>query len=224
MVRQVTGSGSDKLTFAQLESVAEQGGFPASMAPLMAAIALAESSGVPTATNPTDNNGKQTSWGLWQISTGTHSEPNPNWADPVENAKLAYAKYKTQGLWAWGTYTSGKYKQFLPKNYVAPDPTLTWNPTGGEGIVGTQPTGNPQGSWSGALGNVYSDVTGGLLTIPKEIIALFGDLDQLAGKLYDSFKLFFQPSTYVRIGAGFFGVMFVIVGLVFLAREAKESA
>lgn len=220
----MAATGAGELTFAQLESVAEQGGFPASMAPLMAAIALAESSGDPTAANPRDNNGTQTSWGLWQISLGNHDEPNPNWADPVENAKLAYGKWKTQGLRAWGTYTSGKYKKYLPSGYVAPDSTLTWNPIGGQGIVGAQPTGNAQGSWSSVLGTVYSDVTGGLLTIPKEIVGLFGDLDTLAGKLYDHFKLFFQPSTYVRIGAGFFGIMFVIVGLVFLAREAKESA
>lgn len=215
---------SGDLSFAQLESVAEKGGFPASMAPLMAAIALAESSGDPNSTNPTDNGGKQTSWGLWQISLGNHNEPAPNWNDPVENAKLAYKKWKTQGLWAWGTWQSGAYKRYLPKGYVAPDPTQTWNPTGGEGVVGTQPTGNPQGPWSSALGTAYSDLTGGLLTIPKEVLGFFGDIDTLAGKLYDSFKLFFQPSTYVRIGAGFFGVMFVIVGLVFLAREAKESA
>lgn len=211
------------LSFAQLESVAEQGGFPASMAPLMAAIAMAESSGNPNSTNPTDNNGKQTSWGLWQISLGNHNEPAPNWNDPVENAKLAYKKWKTQGLWAWGTWQSGAYKKYLPKGYVAPDPKITWNPTGGEGVAGQQPTGNPQGPWSSALGTVYSDITGGLLTIPKEVIGFFGDIDSLAGKLYDAFKLFFQPSTYVRIGAGVFGFTFVIVGLVFLAREAKES-
>lgn len=213
------------LSFAQLESVATQGGFPQSMAPLMAAIALAESSGNPNSTNPTDNNGTQTSWGLWQISLGNHNEPAPNWNDPVENARLAYGKWKSQGLKAWGTYDTGIYKKYLPKGYVAPDPTgINVGIEGGQGIAGLQPTGNTEGSWTSALGTIYSDVTGGLLTIPKEIIGTAADIDKIAGKLYEEFKLFFQPSTYVRIGAGFFGFMFVIVGLVFLAREAKESA
>lgn len=82
-------------------------------ATLMAAIAEAESGGNPAATNPTDNNGTQTSWGLWQISEGNHAAPSPNWADPVTNARLAIGKLDGQGLSAWGTYDSGAYKAFL---------------------------------------------------------------------------------------------------------------
>lgn len=101
------------LTYAQLEGVWIQAGGPKSLAPLMAAIAEAESGGRPGALNPTDNNGTQSSFGLWQISNGTHTPPSTNWADPLTNAKLAVAKYHSQGLGAWGTYTSGAYKQFL---------------------------------------------------------------------------------------------------------------
>lgn len=220
-------TGAANLTFAELEGAWEKAGGPASMAPIMAAIALAESSGNPNATNPTDNGGRQTSWGLWQISLGNHQEPAPNWNDPVENAKLAVSKWKTQGLWAWGTWQSGAYKKFLPKGYVPPTYTFPGQngaTEGGQGAAGVQPTGNPEGAWTSALGTTWNDVSSGLLTIPGTILGFFGDIDSLAGKLYDNFKLFFQPSTYVRIGAGFFGIMFVIVGLVFLAREAKESA
>jgi hypothetical protein len=101
------------LTYAQLEGAWVQGGGSAALAPLMAAIAEAESGGNPNATNPTDNNGTQTSWGLWQISNGTHTAPSPNWNDPVTNAQLAVQKLSSQGLGAWGTYTSGAYKAFL---------------------------------------------------------------------------------------------------------------
>ena len=216
---------SGYLSFAQLEAVAGEGGFPKSMEPLMAAIALAESSGDPESTNPTDNNGTQTSWGLWQISNGDHSEPAPNWNDPVENARLAYGKWKSQGLRAWGTYTSGAYKSHLPKGYVAPDPSgINVGTNGGQGIAGVQPTGNPEGSWTSGLGTVYSDVTNGLFTVPKEIIGTVADIDKVVAKLYEEFKLFFEPSTYVRIGAGVFGFTFLIVGLVFLAKEAKAPA
>jgi murein DD-endopeptidase MepM/ murein hydrolase activator NlpD len=100
------------LSFNQLEQLAKNAGFSSALAPVMAAIALAESGGNPSATNPYDNNGTQTSWGLWQISYGNHNAP-PSWSDPQANANLAYQKYVSQGLGAWGTYTSGKYKDFL---------------------------------------------------------------------------------------------------------------
>jgi hypothetical protein len=82
----------------------------------MAAIALAESGGRPEALNPTDNHGTQSSFGLWQISNGTHTPPNAKWADPNVNAQLAVAKQKSQGLTAWGTYTSGTAQRILTAN------------------------------------------------------------------------------------------------------------
>ena len=104
------------LTFAQLEALAIGAGFNATLAPTMAAIALAESGGDPSALNPNDNGGTQSSYGLWQISTGTHYPPDPNWYVPETNAALAYGKYQSQGLQAWGTYTSGAYRAFLESN------------------------------------------------------------------------------------------------------------
>lgn len=215
-----TTSGGN-LSFAQLESVWIEAGGSKTLAPLMAAIALAESGGNPNETNPTDNNGTQTSWGLWQISLGNHDEPAPNWNDPLENAKLALGKWKTQGLWAWGTYTSGKYKQFLPSGYVAPDPTLpSVNPVteGGQGAAGTATS---TGAWTSALGTVWNDTGGSLLSIPGAITGTFGDIDAVVGKAYDGAKLFFRPTTYVRIGAGLFGFVFIIVAIIFLAKEAN---
>ena len=211
---------SGNLSFAELEGLWIQAGGPKALAGLMAAIALAESSGDPLSTNPTDNNGTQTSWGLWQISTGTHAEPAPNWSDPLENAKLAVAKWHEQGLKAWGTYDSGAYKQYLPSNAIPPVNVTT---EGGQGVAGVQPTGNPEGSWTSALGGVYSDVTNGLMSIPKEVIGTFADIDKLAGKAYAEAQLFFRPSTYVRIGAGLFGFIFLIVGLVMLTKEARTQ-
>jgi hypothetical protein len=115
---------SGNLSYAQLKGVwlqAAKGTKYATntWASLMAAIAEAESSGDPTALNPTDNGGRQTSWGLWQISLGNHNAPSPNWADPATNAKLAIGKLNSQGLGAWGTYTSGAYKAFLSNKTTA---------------------------------------------------------------------------------------------------------
>jgi hypothetical protein len=115
---------SGNLTYAQLEGVWIQAGGSPSMAPLMAAIAEAESKGDPTAQNDDDNDGTQSSFGLWQISTGTHAPPSPNWADPVTNARLAIQKLNTQGLGAWGTYASGEYKAYLSSS-TTPDTSFT---------------------------------------------------------------------------------------------------
>lgn len=86
---------------------------------LMAAIAMAESGGNTEAVNATDNHGTQTSWGLWQISDGTHNQPVADILDPVVNAQQAVAKLHSQGLTAWGTYDSGAYRQFYDPSVAA---------------------------------------------------------------------------------------------------------
>jgi Lysozyme like domain len=100
-------------TYAQLEGLWINAGGSTATAPIAAAIAEAESAGNSGAVNATDNNGTQTSWGLWQISNGTHSQPAPNILDPGVNAQQAVAKYQASGWQPWGTYTSGAYKAFL---------------------------------------------------------------------------------------------------------------
>lgn len=148
------GTRPNRLTYAQLEGAwirgvsqvyggrqAPGGGGQyaahVKLAPLMAAIAEAESSGDANAYNPTDNGGSQTSWGLWQISNGDHSSVAANWNDPVMNAELAVRKYDEQGLGAWGTYTSGAYRQ-----YLSPGTTENLNLPGAAGNV-QGASGNP---------------------------------------------------------------------------------
>ena len=121
------------LSFQDLENLWLQAGGAPGMAATMAAIALAESGGNPGAANYTDNNGRQTSWGLWQISDGTHNVLS-GWNDPLTNARYALQKITTQGLGAWGTYTSGLYKQYL----------------GGNAALATVPTGQQTGGASNA--------------------------------------------------------------------------
>jgi len=110
-------------SFTQLEQLWIDNGGNAILAPVMAAIALAESSGNPNAQNPYDNNGAQTSWGLWQISDGTHNAL-PNWNDPNVNAQYAVGKLQSQGLGAWGTFTSGAYLNYAPPGMAAQVATI----------------------------------------------------------------------------------------------------
>jgi hypothetical protein len=69
---------------------------------LMAAIAMAESSGEEGVINSIG------ACGLWQI------HPYENGCTTAStNAKMALSKLQSQGLGAWETYTNGSYKQFV---------------------------------------------------------------------------------------------------------------
>lgn len=124
------------LSYAQLETLWDQAGGQPDLAPTMAAIGLAESGGNPNALNPNDNGGKQSSFGIWQISNGTHAAPSPTWNNPATNASLAVAKYKSQGLGAWGTYTSGLYKKFMNGAAVPSDASQSGGSAGSAGSSG----------------------------------------------------------------------------------------
>jgi hypothetical protein len=145
-------------SYGQLESLWIQAGGSKALAPLMAAIALAESGGNSAAMNYTDNGGTQTSVGLWQVSTGTHQFPS-SWTTPLGNAQEAVAKYKSQGLSAWGTYTSGAYKQFY-KGGVNPS-ALPQGGGGGQASLTSSPLGNIGGD---LINSVLSGLGLGSLT------------------------------------------------------------
>lgn len=106
-------------SYAQLEGLWVNAGGPRDKAPLMAAIAEAESGGNSDARNPSGASG------LWQIL----GDPFPgNVFDPATNARMAVAKYNSQGLGAWTTYTSGAYKAYM-QNSTSPDTNVAGSPT-----------------------------------------------------------------------------------------------
>jgi hypothetical protein len=111
------GGGPGSLyNFGQLEQLWTNAGGPADAEQDAAAIGLAESAGCSTDLDTTDNGGTQTSWGLWQVSNGTHSAPVTDVLNPAVNAEQAVAKYEGAGdsFSPWGTYNSDAYEQFLP--------------------------------------------------------------------------------------------------------------
>jgi Transglycosylase SLT domain len=118
------GGAGTRFTYAELEGLWINAGGSKSYAPLMAAIAEAESSGCSSAQNPGG------ACGLWQINP-----PQSGCFNPATNAKMAVAKLKSQGLAAWATYTNGAYKQFL-KGSVPPN----LNVNGGQGATLTADT------------------------------------------------------------------------------------
>lgn len=192
-------------SFAQLEAIwlqASQGTSynTQSWAQLMAAIALAESSGDPNSINATDNNGTQTSWGLWQISNGSHSQVSPNWNDPVTNAQLAIGKLNSQGLGAWGTYDSGAYLQYYKANTgttpASSFPGNTNSPATNAQLLSQNPTSN-------LLNTIFPQLSFGGLS--AQVASTFG-----AGSIRDLF---------IRLGFILLGGTLLIVGLVVMSGK-----
>ena len=73
-------------------------------------------------------------------------------------------------------------------------------------------------SWPGSLLNWMSGgVTGQATQLISGATATLADVVKF-------FALFFQPSTYIRIGAGFFGILLLISGLIVLIVEAFHTS
>jgi hypothetical protein len=220
-------------TYGQLETLWTDAGGSKALAPLMAAIALAESGGNPEATNPTDNGGTQTSWGLWQISNGTHGQPVAGILSPSVNAQQAVAKYKSQGLGAWGTYTSGAYRQYYQGG--TPPSAL---PQGGGGSGTQQAQLDSVPGWLSGAADIAAGPFGILNAVGSEIVGVVsggaGTAQSLEG-IWKSADIFvkeidamlkgiewlFVPSHWVRIIAFAFGVGFGIPGLSHLAKAGQ---
>lgn len=65
--------------------------------------------------------------------------------------------------------------------------------------------------------------SGGLLSFPSEITSFFSKgIDDLTS-VGSWFTAFTKPTTYVRIGAGCLGTVFIILGIVCLARETRNG-
>jgi len=112
-----------------LEKLALEGGFTPEQAKIMAAIAMAESGGdasidtVKSGLDPDKRN--EFSIGLWQINMieeyGVERrnllgiDRDEQLYDPATNVRAAKMIFDQQGFEAWGAYTNGSYKKFLPK-------------------------------------------------------------------------------------------------------------
>jgi hypothetical protein len=224
-------------TYGQLETLWTNAGGSKALAPLMAAIALAESGGNPNAENTTDNNGTQTSWGLWQISNGTHGQPVAGILTPSVNAQQAVAKYKDQGLGAWGTYTSGAYQQYYQGSTPA-----TALPQGGGGSSSGSTTSTAQqaeldsfspgdATWlegpQGIIQGIASMLAGGVTGAASDAQSAEGvwkSLSILATEgeaVLKDVEWLFVPSHWVRIIAFGNGMVLGAIGLHYLGRTGQ---
>jgi cell wall-associated NlpC family hydrolase len=110
----------------QLASLWKEAGGAPELAPTMAAIAEAESSGDPLARHK-DADGS-IDRGLWQINS-VHGYGRQSFV-PAANAREAVAVEKSSGLGAWSTYTSGAYKRFMAGGRSGAAPAATSSRSG----------------------------------------------------------------------------------------------
>jgi hypothetical protein len=155
-------------SYSQLEALWIQAGGNASIAGMMASIALAESSGDPNATN--NNSNSTTDRGLWQINSIWGSLST---YDVAGNAKAAVQVYNQQGITAWSTYQSGAYQQYYQGN-TTPDNSVSTGSSGG--VNGPySPTSNPTVTLSPQeLAAQYGYAYSMLKSIP-ELNTIFGN-------------------------------------------------
>jgi hypothetical protein len=133
-----SSSTSDQaLSHAQLLQLWTGAGGPSNVSDIMAAIALAESGGVPSKDNTGLNSDGSVDYGLWQINS-VHANDSvikkigwENRLNPEANAKMAVFIYQQQGLRAWSTYNNGAYKRFLSGKNAQTNPL---NPNQGLGF------------------------------------------------------------------------------------------
>lgn len=217
------GGPGTKYTYAQLQGLWINAGGPKAEAPLAAAIALAESGGCSSDLNPTDNGGTQTSWGLWQISNGTHSQPVPGILTPATNAAAAVAKYRGAGntFAPWGTYTSGAYRQFL-NGSTTPDTNVP-SPTGSPVLDASQVSANclfgislPGGSTGGWIQGALNAAGGG---------GAFGLADPASGKS-SGICLLSRSAARALLGGALVaaGSVVILPGVIILSAFAFRAA
>jgi hypothetical protein len=161
-----------KLNFKQIENVWTRNGGSKKLAPVMAAIALAESGGY-TQAHHTNSNGT-VDRGLWQINSSNYKlYKGHNIFDPNVNAHAAKRLAEGgKGLGNWTTYNTGAYLKYLPKNYPKGQGVVSTAEGVGKTVVGVAT--NPVGTAVGLAGDAGSAI-GGVVAGPVEkSLAWFG--------------------------------------------------
>jgi hypothetical protein len=205
-------------SYAQLEALWIQAGGSSSVAPVAAAIALAESGGNPLAAYPgttvaAGQGSTSDATGLWQIlglPSGNFSASGLT--NPLSNAKMAVAKYDQAGdsFSPWQTYTSGAYEQYLQSG-VAPAggaPSTSSSPTSSTptptATIAAGTSGNVLVDAIEFISNFAADKTvggnlEGIVKFISEGLQAFGQVNHLAAVLIDYPLSMFKPGQAWRM-------------------------
>lgn len=217
-----------------------------------AAIAMAESSYDPTATNPSSG-----AAGLWQILPSAHQDLfsklpyKTAWQDPIVNAEMAYQVWKGRGSkWdagGWASLGDAQYQNALPAAQAAASKLSQQLEQAGSDTARKKvladiltPVSPILQAFTKAGKDVLTGIAGGAqqlggvisatgpavastLSFPLEIIGFFKDATKALESAFSFFHNLFSPSGLVRMGAGAIGFVFLIFALVFLYKETSNG-
>lgn len=202
-----------------------QAGGSKNLAPLMAAIAMAESGGKTDAISPKNTDGTY-DYGPWQInSTHTQFDRAKLISDPLYNARAAVAIERSQGLSAWTTYTSGAYRSFLGTASGA-IPTFGRTRPGGQPAGQSSTFGSMSAQYDGYLQestNIGSDSGG--LSIPNPLDLFSGPADAI-GAVVDFLKWIawiFHPRNILRVVEFITGATIMLVGVHTMVQVYRDA-
>jgi hypothetical protein len=205
------------LSIAQMYALARKAGLDPARATVAAAVGMAESGGRTAVTSANPDGGVNV--GVWQLDTkgkgAGHSVAELS--DPTTNATVM-AKGTSGGTdWsAWQTYTQGTYHQYLGQAQTA----ASSESSGGSGWLGDVLHG---------VENIGKDILdpfnliGGIGGALSSLIGLPSQVTDFLSALEAPIKALMwlvNPSNWVRIIAGFFGVLLAGFGLYALAKAA----
>lgn len=178
----------------EIAKAAKAAGFPDNFLATAVAVALAESSGNPTATHRNTNG--TTDYGLWQINSIHKTDlANGKWSDPTDNARMAYAVFRRAGnsWWPWSAFKSGRHAQYMSR--------------GNEAVraINANPLNVSNTFYSGDSSTVTSNTALGVSGALKGVeIAL---------------NLLTQKNFWIRLGLIWGGILLAIAGMIWLGKS-----
>lgn len=175
---------------------------------IIAAQIQTESSWNPDAVSPAGAEG------IAQFEPGTYASYGPKGGSPynVADAFAAYTAYMKALLKQEG----GSIRNALAAYNAGPG-----NLSAGYGYADSimRLSGSGTTTVSGSSGS-SSD---GILSWPTEMLGYWTTYTNALNSATEFAAAFFRPSTYIRISAGFFGIVFLIFGIIALAMGAAKE-
>jgi len=208
------GSTAATLSFRQMIALAVKAGFSVTQAATVAAIGMAESGGRTSVTSPNPDGGTNIGW----LQIDSTNAPDANLSDPLASAREAKKLHDAaHGFGDWATYAGGQYSLYLPAAQAAAANLHA-------------DAGSAPGGLGGLVDKIISDIGGIGTDIGKGIKGLAGQVLSLPQPVTDFFDSAEQllhaglwllnPANWMRILAGFAGVLLALAGLYVLAKAA----
>ncbi len=154
---------------------------------------------------------------------GTFKEYGPKGGDPFNpsdslKAYVSYMKYllkleKNSIQDALAAYNAGPGNLKAGRTYAS----IIMKRAGV--VAGTKAGPSGENAAKGESG--IDKALGGLLDLPGDIVDFFKGATDALENVIDFFTLLFQPTTYVRIASGIFGLFMLVLAFVFLYKETR---